>query len=426
MTTFFLVRSVLTAVVATTFFAGCSLDKSQDNTLPLGVRAGLSQPMSLRRSSSFRVVYRFARHPGGEASPESALILMNGMLYGTVGGEKYGAVYSINSAGIKETVYRFKHAHRDGRGPLWGGLLDLDGTLYGTTYRGGSSGDGVVFNLTTGGVETVLHSFTGGTSDGKSPSAALINVNGTLYGTTSEAGGIRECPVSSRYTADCGTVYSIGASGSERMLHAFGSGYDGKFPSGPLIDVNGALYGATVEGGSNNDGTVYTIGASGSESVLHSFSYSDDGARPSGSLIEVNGTLYGTTTRGGKFNRGTFYSISTSGSEKVLYSFKGPPDAGYPAGRLLSLNGRLYGTTKGGGEEGCDTNYGYDGCGTIYSVSTGGKEKVLYVFTGGADGALPVGGLADESGTLYGVTQSGGYTNCSLGGGCGTVFAFAP
>ncbi len=67
-------------------------------------------------------------------------------------------------------------------------MIDVNGTLYGTTLRGGAygrRGDGTVFSITTSGTEKVLHSFGKG-SDGVDPEAGLIDVKGTLYGTTSE------------------------------------------------------------------------------------------------------------------------------------------------------------------------------------------------------------------------------------------------
>ena len=53
-------------------------------------------------------------------------------------------------------------------------LIDVNGTLYGTTSSGGEYGSGTVFGVTTSGMETVIHSFSG--SDGSEPLAALKNV----------------------------------------------------------------------------------------------------------------------------------------------------------------------------------------------------------------------------------------------------------
>ncbi|MGB6517997.1 MAG: choice-of-anchor tandem repeat GloVer-containing protein, partial [Candidatus Cybelea sp.] len=94
----------------------------------------------------------------------------------------------------------------------YSGLIQVDGTLYGTTFMGGRYGYGTVYNVSTTGEEKVLHSFRGG-ADGEFPEAGLINVKGSLYGTTSTGGG----PSCAGY--GCGTVYSVTMSGSETVLH---------------------------------------------------------------------------------------------------------------------------------------------------------------------------------------------------------------
>jgi len=60
-------------------------------------------------------------------------------------------------------------------------------------------------------------------------------------------------------------------------------------------------------------------------------------------------------------------------------------------------------------------------------VSAEWKEKVLYSFQGGTDGAVPTGAVVlDQAGNLYGVTNQGGAANCSPIAYCGTVFQLAP
>jgi uncharacterized repeat protein (TIGR03803 family) len=68
-------------------------------------------------------------------------------------------------------------------------IADSAGNLYGTTTQGGASGNGVVFKLSPGGTETVLYSFTGGSSDGAFPIAGLLaDGAGNLYGMTGSGG----------------------------------------------------------------------------------------------------------------------------------------------------------------------------------------------------------------------------------------------
>ena len=207
----------------------------------------------------------------------------------------------------------------------YAGLLNVEGTLYGTTAYGGANGDGTVFSITPSGTETVLYSFKGGPGDGEYPFASLINVNGTLYGTTSQGGAYCSS------TGGCGTVFSITPSGTETVLHSFGGSGDGNGPLAGLINVKGKLYGTTMEGGANGDGTVFSIAPSGKESVRYSFKGgSGDGEFPLAGLINVKGKLYGTTVYGGASDNGTVFSITPSGRETVLYSFKGSGDGATP------------------------------------------------------------------------------------------------
>ena len=110
----------------------------------------------------------------------------------------------------------------------------------------------------------------------------------------------------------------VSTTGSEKVLHRFNR-FDrrshGTFPASGLLDVNGILYGTTGEGGGSGCnghdgcGTVYSVSTTGSQTVLHRFGRGADGAVPLGSLINVNGTLYGTTLEGGSFGYGRFIRL---------------------------------------------------------------------------------------------------------------------
>jgi uncharacterized repeat protein (TIGR03803 family) len=319
-----------------------------------------------------------------------------------------------------QSQWPFQVLHRFSRGSDGAtpdaGLINVKGTLYGTTSHGGvlhcPGSCGVVYSISTSGKEKVLYRFTGN-SDGALPVDGLVDVKGRLYGTT-EAGGGSPCAL-----GGCGTVYSISTSGKEKVLYRFTGGSDGAYPDAGLIEVKGTLYGTTSNGGSSGLGTVYSISTSGVEKVLHNFAGGSDGAAPLVELIDVKGTLYGTTVNGGlsacSGGCGTVYSISTNGVENVLYRFTGASGA-YPEAALIEVNGRLYGTTVNGGVSRCS-----GGCGTVYSISTTGVEKVLHRFNGGSDGAAPQAGLIDVKGALYGTTSAGG-SDCYRKFSCGIVF----
>ena len=320
-----------------------------------------------------------------------------------------------------KVIYAFNGS--DGDDPQ-GSLIDVGGTLYGTTQLGGANYSGTVFSITTGGAEKVLYSF-GVPPDGNQPEASLVNVRGTLYGTTTKGGANYTCGYSPYYVG-CGTVFSVTTGGTEKVLHSFGGGLDGSDPQGALIKVKGLLYGTTDEGGAipcyyTTCGTVFTITTSGTEKVLRSFN-NRKGRRPLAGLLDVGGTLYGTAANGGAHRAGVVFRITPSGKEKVLYSFGGAPDGAAPSASLIDVKGTLYGTTLLGGayQRGSGS-----GLGTVFSITPSGKEKVLHSFGNGTDGAWPDAPLIDVKGTLYGTTWSGGATYCA-GTGCGTIFSITP
>jgi uncharacterized repeat protein (TIGR03803 family) len=288
----------------------------------------------------------------------------------------------------------------DGAFPYAGLIRDAAGELYGTTSNGGTSGLGTVFKVDISGSEAVLYSFTG-RADGISPLAPLVrNSLGTLYGTTF-AGG----------TSNNGTVFKLSKNGNETVLHSFAGGTtDGCNAYGGLIrDTSGNLYGTTASCGASNKGTVFKVNSSGALTLLHSFAGgASDGANPdyASLLMDKSGNLYGTTEYGGSANQGVLFKLSRNGNLTLLHSFAGgATDGCFALGTLImDTNASLYGTAQG-----C----GASGYGVVYKVSKLGKETVLHNFAGGvSDGAQPIAGvIMGAKGTLYGVTEAGGTSN---------------
>lgn len=315
------------------------------------------------------------------------------------------------NAATEKVIYAFGGGTDDGAYPE-AALLDVGGTLYGTTVSGGASGAyGTMFSITLGGTETVLHSF-GQTGDGSNPYAALIDVGGTLYGTT-ESGGTGN---------NYGTVFSVKPkTGAEAVLYSFqNTASSGEQPFGSLIDVKGKLYGTTLLGGIGR-GTAFSINLkTGAEKVLYSFCQQEecaDGDQPYDGLIDVSGKFYGTTQAGGATGNGIVFSIGLKGTLKLLHSFGGSStDGGFPTAGLINVNGTLYGTTE------IDGAYGG---GIAFSITPRGKETALHFFGQAGDGSEPYAGLIEVGGKLYGTTLNGGGTGCG-GSGCGTVFSLNP
>jgi len=358
----------------------------------------------------------------------------------------------------------------DGAYPL-AGFTMYSGNLYGTASSGGSSGAGVVFKLSTTGEETVLHNFTGGT-DGANPQARLVvDKAGNFYGTT-YAGGV----------SNAGTVFQVTRIGKERVLYTFTGGLDGASPvAGLAIDKAGNLYGTTTAGGASGNGTVFKLavptvsGGAWTEEVLYSFGTGTDGTIPvAGVTFDASGNLYGTTSAGGTYGYGTVFQLtpsSPSWTENILHDFALGSDGGIPyAGLVLDTKGHIYGAATEGGAGGqsgggsvfelthgsggwtftvlndlsgwgisgsfrnllirsgkiyatthCDGTYN---AGTVYELTLSGGVwtfNQLYVFTGGTDGLFSFSNLvADSAGNLYGTTNGGG-TN-----GYGVAFKVTP
>jgi uncharacterized repeat protein (TIGR03803 family) len=257
------------------------------------------------------VLFTFSGSATGQF-PRSGLIRDDaGNFYGTTSGGgtfELGTVFKLDAAGNETVLYSFPGG-ANGWGPLAGLLRDAAGNLYGTTLGGGdnvSCDCGVAFKLDATGAETVLHSFTG--VDGARLGFGLTRDNvGNLYGTTAY-GGI----TSAFCGSGCGIVFKLDATGTETILHSFTGKHDGKTPITSLLrDAAGNLFGTTEIGGTFNLGTVFKIGPTGRETVLHSFTGGADGSTPYGGLVEdAGGNLYGAALNGGAFGAGTIFKIT--------------------------------------------------------------------------------------------------------------------
>jgi uncharacterized repeat protein (TIGR03803 family) len=302
------------------------------------------------------------------------------------------------------------------------GLLRVNGNFYGTTYLGGMSNEGTVFELTSEGTLTNLYSFYRNGSDGRNPTVGplLRDRAGNLYGTT-EAGGDLSCVSVNPSQKGCGTVFKLSPEGKETILHSFkGSPTDGATPlAGLTADSAGNLYGTTYVGGSGcgdgvvgGCGTVFKITPAGVETVLYSFTGGADGSTPDyvNLLIDSAGNLYGTTLRGGDLTClgssregcGVVFKIDPTGQETVLYAFTGGVSGGYPqSGLARDSLGNLYGTATAGGNT-CSL------CDLVFKVDPAGNETVLYLFSSEEIGGTSAPLLLDPAGNLYGTTPYGG------------------
>ena len=352
----------------------------------------------------------FGSSSGDGRTPLAALITgTNGTLFGTTaagGGSGFGTVFKVNQDGSNYAVlHSFDATGGDGSSPQATLLTGSDGALYGTTFNGGYYTNGIVYKLNNNGSGyTILYSFNDAAGDGKNPRSTLVEgTDGALYGTAYQGG-----------LYGLGTVFKLNKNGGNySVLHAFGLGNDGQNPrTGLLRASNGALYGVTYFGGDNGVGTIFRLNQDGSGYTnLHSFALGGDGQNPLGALIQASdGALYGTTYAGGTNDGGAVFTLNLDGSGlNILHSFSGnltTADGFEPeAGLMEGTDGALYGTTSQGGA---------GQLGTVFKLNKdGGGFGLLHNFANdGSDGWLPQAGLVQGAdGALYGTTVFGGMAN---------------
>jgi uncharacterized repeat protein (TIGR03803 family) len=204
------------------------------------------------------VLYSFAGGSDGGV-PEPRLILdSSGNIYGSttgVGAGDQGTIFKLDPSGHETILLAF--AGTNGSQPYGSLALDGKGNLYGTTYGGGNLNDGntgfgcgIVFELKPDGQEPILNVFTGGGS-GWGPVAGLLrDKKGNLYGTAALGGEGTDC---------CGVAFKVTPNGVETVLHTFTGGADGGSPDTDLTqDSNGNLYGG-AQGGTYGSGVIFEI-----------------------------------------------------------------------------------------------------------------------------------------------------------------------
>jgi len=407
------------------------------------------------QAQTFTALHQFTGGTDG-SNPSSSLALDRaGNLYGvapyggsqmcqTSNGIGCGTAFKLTHRGggwTFSTLYQFT-GHGDGANPIGNPMVASDGTLYGSTNAGGNlncrdtygDGCGTVFrlqpqpnicaSLSCPWNETQLYKFTG-PSDGNDPWAGVVlDQHGNVYGTTHSGGSL-----------GWGVLYQISPSGSnwiESTIHTFAGGPDGANPSTtPTLDAAGSLYGTTLFGGGDGGctgggcGSVYQFMPEGPqwiEAILYNFPGAYN-IPQGGVVLDPQGNVYGTFDDG---ITGVFQLTPAIGfwNFNLLYADEGDMQA-FSGPLARDAAGNLYGTSQTGGNR---TNCQM-GCGFVYRLSPSGGGWTftsLYEFTGGSDGANPVGGVTlDGTGNLFGTAYSGGTHRCGSIG-CGVVWEITP
>ncbi len=265
------------------------------------------------------ILHKFRRDGVDGFNPNGGDLVFDrsGNIYGTTydgGASAKGVVYELTHTGgtWTETILH-NFTGPDGAQPVAGVVFDSAGNLYGTTINGGSAADGIIFELSPSGAgwtERVLHTFTDVSPDGSHPYAGLTpDGAGSFYGTTG-FGGTNPC-FAGTGNLGCGTVFH----GFGSTVYSFSRRHIINEPGGPWSpvtpDAEGNLYGTTYSNSANGYGAVFMLSAGQfGYTSLHEFN-NGDGAYPIGSVFrDSNGNLFGTTSGGGDHLRGVVWEIT--------------------------------------------------------------------------------------------------------------------
>ncbi|HEY3333531.1 MAG TPA: choice-of-anchor tandem repeat GloVer-containing protein [Capsulimonadaceae bacterium] len=324
---------------------------------------------------------------GDGAYPRAALIDGgDGFFYGTThsgGASNMGTVFKVAADGTFTSLYSFSGP--DGSYPVSSLVKAKDGKFYGTTEFGGSTNDGTTFVLSASSSFAMLHSFSG--ADGSRPKAGLIQAkDGYFYGTTYGGGATLQ-----------GLIYKMTTMGVVTSLHELGAGDGWQIDAGLLQGSDGLLYGVIENDKSGGNGSnIFTVSTSGDFKVICNVSEAN-GDRGVTSLTEApDGAFYGVTASGGTNNSGAVFKVGKDGSFTSVCSFDGYTLVGPCSPLTFGRDGKLYGATSAFGAS------------AIFAVSTIGYLTIVSKFET-FDGERPNAALVRGSnGSLYSTTVAGG------------------
>jgi uncharacterized repeat protein (TIGR03803 family) len=255
----------------------------------------------------------------------------DGNLYGTTTGNAgcpgnytYGTFFQITPAGKFTILHIFQGANANEPGTPTGRLaLGADGNFYGTSQIGGHPQDyngGTVYKITPKGKVTLLYSFPN-TGPYEPMGSVTQGADGKFYGTTYYGG-----------TSGHGTIFQLVKAGTIKVLHNFNYHVDNAgFPAYPLtLGSDGSFYSPslTFNMGGYGPESLFKITTKGVYTDLYNLQAAacaqgtEDGCYLSSPMVQhPNGNFYGTNAQGGEVGRGMFYGLNTGLRPYIVLQF---------------------------------------------------------------------------------------------------------
>lgn len=327
-------------------------------------------------SDEFRSLYGFGysagSYPNGK-QPNGSLVLYNNELYGTTqagGANGYGVIFKYNMTSNAFTKLADFGGSTNGSQPTDGMTL-LNGIFYGATGYGGTFGYGTIYTFDPAtSIVTYLHNFNYNGSTGSNPLFKLTLYNNLLYGSSTNAGIIRD-----------GNIFVFDPS-TNVITSEFSTGNDGEsLNSDFLIDGNKFIAVTTQY---KNSMISYDPATKKKETIF-TFNTAPLGSEPNRSMLYDDGIFYSCTSLGGTNNLGVVFSFNPKTSVyKVLYNLT---TAAYSLGDFTKMGNILYAPANSGYYNGEKTqNYG-----AVFWIDLATNNASYLSCTPGGAGMGPVG-----------------------------------
>jgi uncharacterized repeat protein (TIGR03803 family) len=327
-------------------------------------------------------------------------------LYGltAIGGtDGFGAVFHFTPSTNNQIVdYSFPDS-TSGWYPMYSQLTDGgNGKLYGMTWAGGSSNQGVIFEWDPDVNEYTKKIDFNGSNNGGLPVGSLIYNGGKFYGMTSRGGA-----------SGVGVIFEWDPVTNIYTKRIDFDGENGYYPNGSLTFNDGKFFGMTELGGVNFMGVIFEWDPVSNVCVKKiEFNGNDNGSSPRGNLTLSDGKFYGMTPYGGEVNFGIIFEwdpVTNICIKKIDFDYQ---NGANPYGSLTLRNGKIYGMTSYGGN---------NSRGIIFEWDRSTNSFISQISFGEANnGSYPYGSLTVKEDKIYGMTSSGGLNTS------GVIFEWEP